>query len=183
MKQRLVKSSINWKLAWQKSHKIRIYGKIRFQAVKNCKKRGSEKLSLMKTCGIVAHENLRISYMTIGKQTVHCLWLEFEKLLGILRMKNSSVRTFWSCINCLTGRRMNFFHLKHLTRYLNKRLTDNLTGRWASQLLSLVHKSMFVYFRCVCRLFQSTWSDTFTFSRTTAAKNSFSSSLPKWKRK
>ena len=83
MKQRLVKTSTNWKVARQKSHKTRIYGKIRFQAVNNCKKRGSEKLGLVKTCLIVAHENLLISYMIIGKQTVHCLRLEFEKLLGI----------------------------------------------------------------------------------------------------
>ena len=47
-------------------------------------KRGSEYLHSMKTGRIVAHENLHIFDVAIGKQIVHCLLLKFEKLLGIL---------------------------------------------------------------------------------------------------
>ena len=51
---------------------------------KKRQKRGSKESSSVKTGRIVAHENLHVSDLKIGKQTVHCLRLESGNLLGIL---------------------------------------------------------------------------------------------------
>ena len=105
----------------------------------------------MKTGRIVPHENLRISARTIEKQTVHCLQLEFEKLLDILRMKNSSVWTFRACNNCRTRWRLRLFIQS--TWHLNKPLTDNLTGERCSS-WALFTNLYVCLLGCFCRLFQ-----------------------------
>ena len=57
---------------------------VRFHSVKKGKKDDLNNYYVQWKSGrIVAHENLHVRDMTIGRQTVRGLRLEFEKLLGI----------------------------------------------------------------------------------------------------
>ena len=127
--------------------------------------------------------------MTIGKQTIHCLRLEFEKLLGILRIKKFNARTSRACNNCWTRRR--------LSSLIQSTWQDIWTSlsliTWRACGVALESCSQIsVCLLCLFLLFVlllafstvtvSTLSVTLTFSGSTVAKNSFSSSL-KWIRK
>ena len=81
----------------------------------------------MKTGRIGAHENLHVCYLTIGKQTVHCLRLESENLLGIVNEKLQR-EDFLSLKELLDRATVEVFHPKHLTEYLRKPLTDSFNN-------------------------------------------------------
>ena len=147
---------------------------------KKRQKKGSELLRPVKTGWIVAHENLHVSFMTIEKQTVHCLQLEFEKLLGIWGRKNCSLRTFWASNICRTGR-----WLRSFSQSTWQDISASL--KLATSRVSDVALDLCLFTPVLLSAFSAATLSTLLFTlralRSTAAKNLFSFSFSKSSRK